>query len=119
MRGMAAHPGPVSVIPRGDTALFEISSDGKTALVTSREGALTLSDGIETASLEPGYTAKLDLDVSPDQDQGPKPAAKSKGEKKSKGFILWILVGAGIGAGITCAVTCGGGGPTPVSPVTP
>jgi hypothetical protein len=118
-KGMAAHAGPVTVIPRGDTALFDVSSDGRTALVTSREGTLVLTDGIETASLEPGYVAKIDLDASPAQDQGPYPAAKSKGEKKNKGFILWILVGAAAGAGITCAITCGGGGRVAVSPVTP
>jgi hypothetical protein len=116
-RGMAGHAGPVLVTPKGDTALFQISSDGKTALVASREGTLTLTDGVETVSLEPGYTAKVDLDAT--QDQSPKPAAKSKGEKKKNGFLLWMLVGAGVGAGITCAVACGGGGPTPVSPVAP
>ena len=119
--GMSAHAGPVSVTPKSNTALFDITRDGNTALVTSREGTLTLSNGVETASLEPGYMAKIDLEVSQDQDQGPKPAAKSKGEKKDrKGFILWLLVAAGVGAGITCAVTCGGGGgATPVTPVSP
>src|SRR5215471_6705937 len=98
--GMTVHAGPVSVISKGNSASFEISSDGKTALVASREGTLTLTDGVETASLEPGYMAKFDLEDSQDQDQGPKPAAKSSGESKSKKrFILWLLVAAGVGAG--------------------
>jgi hypothetical protein len=120
-RGMTAHAGPVTVIPKGDTAFFDVSSDGRTALVTSHEGALTLTDGVETATLESGYMAKIDLDASQDQDQGPNPAAQSKGDKKKKkkGFILWIIVAAAAGAGITCAVTCGGGGQIAVSPVTP
>ena len=119
-KGVTAHAGLVSVVPKGDSALFDVSSDGKTALVTSREGALTLTDGVEMASLNPGYTAKISLDPSEGQDQGPKPAAQSKGDKNNKKwFIIWILVAAAAGAGITCAVTCGGGGPTPVSPVTP
>jgi ethanolamine utilization protein EutQ (cupin superfamily) len=120
-KGVTAHAGPVSVGPKGDSALFDVSSDGKTALVTSREGTLILTDGVEMASLDSGYTAKISLDLSESQDQSPKPAAKSKGDKNNKkGFIIWILVAAAAGAGITCAVTCGGGGgPTPVSPVLP
>jgi hypothetical protein len=121
--GMTAHAGPVTVSPKGNTAFFDVSSDGKTALITSREGVLTLTNGVETARLDPGYMAKIDLDASQDQDQdqdqSPNPAAQSKGDKKKKGFLLWILVGAAAGAGITCAFTCGGGGQAAVSPVTP
>lgn len=118
-RGMTAHAGSVSVIPKGNTARFDISTDGKTALVASREGGLTLTDGIETASLEPGYTAKINLDVSQDQDQGPKPAATTKGEAKKKVLIIWIIVSAAVAAAIACGIACGGGGAPVVSPVTP
>ena len=119
-KGMTAHAGPVSVIPNGNTALFDVSSDGKTALVTSREGGLTLTDGVETASLAPGYTAKINLDVSKDQDQGPKPAATTKGEpKKKKKLIIWIVASAVAATAIACGLACGGGGAAAVSPVTP
>jgi hypothetical protein len=121
-RGMTGHAGPISVIPVADTALFEISSDGKTALVASRVGALTLTDGVETAILEPGYTAKINLDVSQDQDQTPKPAATAKGggtKKRPPGFLFWIVLSAATGLAIACALECGGGGAAPVSPVMP
>jgi hypothetical protein len=125
-KGMTAHAGPVSVIPKGDSALFDISSDGKTALVTSREGGLTLTDGVEMASLAPGYTAKIALDLSQDQDQSQNPNPAAQGQGGEGGFcsnrkrcILWIFLAAAAAAGITCAVTCGGGGPTPVTPVVP
>ena len=77
--GMSAHAGALSVIPKGASALFDVSRDGKAVVIVSREGALTLTDGIETATLEPGYTAKVTLDPQ-DQDQGPRPAANASGK---------------------------------------
>ena len=119
-RTMTARAGSVSVIPIGTTALFDITIDGNTALVASREGALTLTNGAETASLQPGYMAKINLDVSQDQDQGPKPAATTKGEPKNKKkLIIWIVVAAAAAAAIACGIACSEGGATPVSPVTP
>lgn len=75
-KGMSAHAGGLSVIPKDNAALFDVSSDGKTVLVTSREGTLLLTDGIQTAMLKPGYSAKVILD--PDNDS-PKPTATSRG----------------------------------------
>lgn len=116
--GMSAHAGPLSMIPKGNSALFDVSDDGKIVLVASREGTLTLTDGIETATLEPGYTAKVSLDP---QDQGPKPAATTRGDenRKKKGLIILIVASAVGAAAVVCDLECGGGGPTPVSPVTP
>jgi hypothetical protein len=143
--GMLAHAGPLSVIPKGNSALFDVSSDGRTILVASREGTLTLTDGIETATLEPGYTAMVSLDpqdqapkpaasasgqapsqnpepqaATSDQEQGPKPAATTSGDnnRSKKGLIILIIASAAAGAAIFCILECGGG-PTPVSPVTP
>lgn len=144
--GMTAHAGRLAVTPKSDSALFDVSSDGKTILVASREGILTLTDGIETATLDPGYTAKVILDPQDqgpkpaasasgqapsrnprsdatysDQDQGPKPAATTSGDETShkKGWIILIIASAAAGAAIVCILECGGGGSTPVSPVTP
>jgi hypothetical protein len=118
-KGLAAHAGPLSVIPKADAALFDISSDGKTILVASREGSLTLTDGVDTATLEPGYTARISVDPQDYQDQGPKPAAGTRGdEKKHKKLIIIILASAAAAAIIACILACGGGG-TPVTPVTP
>ena len=118
-RTMTARAGSVSVIPFGTTALFDITIDGDTALVASREGALTLTNGVETASLESGYTAKINLNVSQDQDQGPKPAATTKGEPRKKKLIIWIIIAAAAATAIACGIACSEGGATPVSPVTP
>jgi hypothetical protein len=108
------------VIPKADAAFFDISSDGKTTLVASREGSLTLTDGIETTTLDPGYTAKVSVDPQDAQDQGPKPAATTTGEqKKHKKLIIIILASAAAGAIIACILACGGSGGTPVTPVTP
>ncbi len=144
--GMSAHAGPLSVIPKGNSALFDVSRNGKTVLVASREGALTLTDGVETATLDPGYTAKVTLDpqdqgprpaasgtgqepgqnpnpkaTASDQDQGPKPAATTSGEEgtSKKKMIILIILTAAATAAIVCILECGGGGPTPISPVTP
>ena len=118
-KGMSAHAGPISVLLQSDTALFDVSTDGNTILVASREGTLTVTDGIETATLEPGFTAKVSLDS---QDQGPKPAAGTTGDKKrrkKKGLIIWIFASAAAGAAIACIFACGPSGRTPVSPVVP
>jgi hypothetical protein len=143
--GMSAHAGALSVIPKGDSALFDVSRNGNIVLIASREGALTLTDGIETATLEPGYTAKVALDPqepkpaapasgqqpsqnpSPnqpsnasDQDQGPKPAATTSGdEDHHKRWIIIAIIASAATAAIVCILECGGGGATPVSPVTP
>jgi hypothetical protein len=116
--GLTAYAGPISVIPAANGALFDVSSDGKTALITSREGALTLTNGIETITLGSGYTAKVSLDV-PQEQQAPKPAAKG-GEKKKKAPPAWLIWVAAAGAGfaVACALTCGTGAAA-VSPVVP
>ena len=145
-KGMSAHAGPLSVIPNADSARFDLSSDGKTVLIASREGILTLTDGIETATLEPGYTAKVILDpqepkpaapasgqqppaqnppqpksTAGSQEEGPKPAATTRGDegRSKKGLLIIILASAAAGAAIVCILECGGGGATPISPVTP
>jgi hypothetical protein len=144
--GMSAHAGALSVIPKGNSALFDVIRNGNTILVVSREGTLTLTDGVQTAMLEPGYTAKVILDPqepkpaapasgqqpgqnttpnqpsnASDQDQGPKPAATTSGDQDhhKRNMIILIFVTAAATAAIVCILECGGGGPTPVSPVTP
>lgn len=118
--GTVAHTGPLSVIPKANAALFDVSNDGKTVLIASREGVLTVTDGVEAATLEPGYTAKVILD-SQDQDQGPKPAARTKGDenKHKKGLIIVIIVSAAAAALIACLVACEGSGGAAVTPVVP
>jgi hypothetical protein len=118
--GIAAHTGPLSVIPKANVALFDVSNDGKMVLIASREGVLTVTDGVETATLEPGYTAKVVLD-SQDQDQGPKPAARTKGDenKHKKGLIIIIVVSAAAAALIACLLACEGSGGAAVTPVVP
>lgn len=119
-KGLPAHAGPLSVIPKTDAALFDISSDGKTILVASREGALILTDGEQTATLEPGYTAKVIVDPQEYQDQGPKPAAGTRGDEHShKKLLIIILISAAAAAAIACILACGGSSGTPVTPVTP
>jgi hypothetical protein len=146
--GMSAHAGALSVIPKGSSALFDVSREGKTVIIASREGALTLTDGVQTATLEPGYTAKISLDpqdtdpkpaaaaagpapgqntnpspdsTASDQDQGPKPAATTSGDQdhRKRGMIILIIASAAAGAVIVCILECGSGGGTPISPVTP
>lgn len=120
--GMAAHTGPLSVIPKANAALFDISNDGRTILIASREGVLTVTDGVETATLEPGYTAKVILDSEQDQDQGPKPAARTKGDesKHKKRLIIIIVASAAAAALIACVLACEGGGvAAAVTPVVP
>jgi hypothetical protein len=119
-KGMAARAGRISVIPASSDALFDVRTDGKTALIASREGALTLTDGTDSFTLDPGYTAKVNIDVSQDQGQAPKPAAKG-GEKKRKvppAWLIWVIAG-GVGtAAVICAFACGKGAAA-ISPVVP
>ena len=144
--GMSAHAGALSVIPKGSSAAFDVSRNDKTVIIASREGALTLTDGIETATLEQGYTAKVSLDPqdpkpaaaaagqgpsqnassnqessSGGQDQGPKPAATTSGDEDhhKRGMIILIIASAAAGAAIVCILECRGGGGEPISPVTP
>ena len=117
-KGMTAHWGSLSVIPKTGTALYDVSTDGRTILVASREGLLTLTDGVQTATLEPGYTAKVSFDSEQDQDQGPKPAATTRGDQTShKKLIIIILASAAAAAAIYCILACGGAS-APVSIVT-
>ena len=110
-KGMAAHAGPISVIPVTNNALFDVRTDGKTALIASREGALTLTNGDDSFVLDPGHTAKVSLnDVSQDT-QAPKPAAKG-GAKKLKvppAWLLWVIAGGVGAAAVACALACSTG----------
>ena len=107
-KGMAAHAGPIAVIPVTNNALFDVRTDGKTALIASREGALTLTDGADSFVLDPGHTAKVSLnDVSQDT-QAPKPAAKG-GEKKRRvppAWLIWVIAGGVGAAAVACALAC-------------
>lgn len=119
VNGMTVHAGHISVIPATNSALFDVSSDGRTALITSRAGPLTLTDGFDTTTLGPGYTAKVNLDISQEQGQAPKPAAKG-GEKKRKAPPAWLIAVIAVGGGFAaiCALTCGLGAAA-ISPVAP
>jgi len=112
-KGMTAHAGPISVVPLAKAALFDVSTDGKTALIASREGALTLTDGVESMTLEPGHSAKVSLD----QEQAPKPAAKGGEKKKSPPWLIYVVLGAGAGF-LICGLLCFGSAAA-VSPVAP
>ena len=145
-KGVSARVGPISVIPKGASALFDIRSDGKTILVSSREGMITVTDGVEVATVEPGYTARVTFEsqdaprpaatasgqqpsqyppppqtTGGSQEEGPKPAATTRGDQDNerKKLIIAIVLTAAATATIVCILECGGGGPTPVSPVTP
>ena len=119
-RAMTAHAGPLSVMPKAKQALFDISNDGKTVLVASREGVLTLSDGMETATLSPGYTARVSLESSHDDDQSPKPAGTTRGDgSRRKKALIIILASGAAGVAVACILACGGGGGAPLTPVTP
>ena len=143
--GLTARVGPICVIPKGASALFDIRSDGKTILVSSREGTITVTDGVKMATIDPGYTARVTFDSQDaprpaasssgqqpsqnptpqasagSQDEGPKPAATTTGDENNerKKLIIAILVTAAATAAIVCILECGGGGATPISPVTP
>lgn len=120
-RAMIVHAGALSVTPKAKQALFDISNDGKTVLVASREGVLTLVDGMETASLPAGYTARVSLETSSDDVENPKPAGTTRGDvgNRRKKALIIILASAAAAAAIACIVACGGGGPAPLTPVTP
>ncbi|MBV8810938.1 MAG: hypothetical protein JO033_19895 [Acidobacteriaceae bacterium] len=118
-KGMTAHWGSLSVIPKTGPVLFDVSTDGTTVLVTSREGSLTLTDGIETATVEPGYTAKVSVDSQQDQQQGPKPAATTRGEPSNHKKLIIILLAAAGAAAIACILACGVGAAAPATPTTP
>lgn len=120
-KGVGAHAGTLAVIPKSNAALFDISSNGETILVASREGTLTLTDGVETATLEPGYTARVTVDSKEEQDQAPKPAAGTRGDqnKRKKKLIIIIIVSAGAAAAIACILACGEGGGPPVTSTMP
>jgi hypothetical protein len=143
--GVSARVGPISVTPKGASALFDIKSDGKTMLISSREGAITVTDGVQLATVEPGYTARVSYapqdapapaasasgqqpsqapapqTTAGSQEEGPKPAATTSGDEnhERKKLIIVIVITAAAAAAIVCILECGGGGPTPISPVTP
>jgi hypothetical protein len=127
-KGMSAHAGSLSVIPKDNSARFDVSSDGKTILVASREGTLTLTDGTETATLKPGYTAKVSFaDDSPNpaatttggQDQNPNPASTTTGQwSKRKQALVILIFASAIAAIVACVVACSPG-PSAITPTLP
>jgi hypothetical protein len=118
-KATVVHAGPLAVTPKANQALFDISNDGKTVLVASREGVLTLVDGTETASLPPGYSARVSLEASADDSQSPKPAGTTRPTRDRKKGLIIILASGAAGAAIACIVACGGSGAAPLTPVTP
>ena len=124
--GLAAHAGPLRVVPNDKLAKFDVSAHGGTILIASREGALTLTDGYLVKTLEPGYTASIRLGPEQDQSHNPIPAATTSGVIAGKTQLIIVIAAAAVGAtAIACSLACteGGGGTggvgPPISPVTP
>jgi ferric-dicitrate binding protein FerR (iron transport regulator) len=61
VNGMAAQAGQVTVSPASKAARFDVVRADNELLVTSREGALTVSDGTHTTTLQPGANATFAL----------------------------------------------------------
>ncbi len=58
-KGMTASAGTISVTPKDGTAKFDVVRTGDKVVVLSREGSLTVNDGVRTMVVQPGASTEL------------------------------------------------------------
>lgn len=58
-KGMSAKVGDVVVTPKDASAKFDVTRSGDKVVVASREGVLTVKDGSQTTTVQPGASAEL------------------------------------------------------------
>ena len=104
-RGMSARVANLTVSPAGNSAKFEVRQSDAEAEVTSREGALAISDG---RLLQPGRmmaAAMPGCAAAPSQARQPPPAGG-----RNKGAVIWIGIGVAALAALLIWLTTRGGG---------
>jgi ethanolamine utilization protein EutA (predicted chaperonin) len=124
VKRMTARVANLTVTPNSDVAKYQIvRASGKLEIAT-REGSISVSDGVQTTSLDSGkqisFSAGNDCPLAATAaDQSS--TASSKPVSISKGKIAAIVLGAAGagGAGIALALSKGGAGRPPASPSQP
>lgn len=112
-RGMSARVANLTVSPAGESAKFEVRQGDAEAQVTSREGALAISDG---RRLQPGGMLLASMPgCSAGSGQARRAPPPAGGQNKS---VLWLPLGVAALAALLVWLTTRGG-PHEISPTIP
>lgn len=106
--GMAAQAAQVTVIPKDKTATYEIARVDNNVVITSKTGALMITDAGATTELEAGASSSRPAEPTPAAAPAPAPQAAPSfpGSSLTKGQA-WIIAAVVGGASAACGLLCG------------
>jgi hypothetical protein len=104
--GMSAKVSQITVAPADKNATYEIARLDNKVTITSRSGALMITDAGATTTLEAGASSTLNADPTPTPAPAPQAAPTMVGSDVSHGKL--IAIGAVVaGVAVACGLWCG------------
>ncbi len=125
--GMSAKVAQVTVAPVDKSATYEIARLDNKVTITSRTGALMITDAGATSTLDAGASTSLNADPTPTPAPAPQAAPNMVGSDVSHGRLIAIglvVGGVAVACGLWCGMAASGVGPngftgTQQTPATP
>lgn len=104
--GMPAHAAQITVAPKDKSATYEIARMDNNVVITSRTGALMITDAGKTTELEAGSSSSRTSEPTPAPAPAPQAAPIFPGSQLTGNQVF--AIGAVVaGAAVTCGLWCG------------
>jgi hypothetical protein len=108
--GMAAHAAQITVAPKDKTATYEIARMNNNVVITSRTGALMITDAGATTELAAGASSSRTAEPTPAPAPTPAPqAAPVFAGSTLTGRQVFAIAAVVAGAAVACGLWCGTG----------
>jgi hypothetical protein len=104
--GMAAQAAQIMIAPKDKTATYEIARLNNNIVITSRTGALMVTEAGKTTELEAGTSSSRAAEPTPAPAPVPQAAPVFAGSGLSTRGA-WIIAGVVGGAAVACGLWCG------------
>ncbi|HEY4900241.1 MAG TPA: hypothetical protein VIH91_05405, partial [Terriglobales bacterium] len=106
--GMAAHAAQITVAPKDKTATYEIARMNNNVVITSRTGALMITEAGATTELAAGASSSRTAEPTPAAASAPAPqAAPVFAGSTLTGRQVFAIAAVIAGAGVACGLWCG------------
>jgi hypothetical protein len=104
--GMAAKAAQITITPKDKSATYEIARLDNNVVITSKTGALMITDAGATTELEAGASSSRPAEPTPAPAPAPQAAPSFPGSSLTR-TQAWIIAGVVGGASAACGYWCG------------
>jgi len=106
--GMPAHAAQITVTPKDKTATYEVARMDNNVVITSRTGALMITEAGKTSELEAGSSSSRTAEPTSAPAPAPAPqAAPIFPGSQLTGHQVFAIAAVVAGAAVTCGLWCG------------